>query len=82
MKHWNKIKWQKANAELANRPFADLFWDREEICVRCGRQHTIANAVHTRLHGYMCVCGSQEWKRANNASSGHAIGVSENPGES
>jgi len=64
MKPWNKVKWQKANADLANRPFADLFWNRDEVCVRCGRQHTIANAVHTRLHGYMCVCGSQEWKAA------------------
>lgn len=64
MKPWNKVKWQKANADLANRPFADLFWNRDEVCVRCGRHHTIANAVHTRLHGYMCVCGSQEWKAA------------------
>jgi hypothetical protein len=64
MKPWNKVKWQKANADLANRPFADLFWNRDEVCVRCGRQHTIANAVHTRLYGYMCVCGSQEWKAA------------------
>ena len=79
MKPWNKVKWQKANADLANRPFADLFWNRNEVCVRCGRQHTIANAVHTRLHGYMCVCGSQEWKAAEHPlhSDGGEAGANE-----
>lgn len=65
MKPWEKIKWQKSNIGLANRPFADLFWDADELCVRCGRPHTLDSAKHTRLYGYMCVCGSQEWARPN-----------------
>lgn len=64
MKPRNKTKWQKANADLANRPFLDLFWDAKELCVRCGLPHTLSNVIHTRLHGYECICGSQEWKSA------------------
>ena len=82
MKPWNKVKWQKANADLANRPFADLFWNRDEVCVRCGRQHTIENAVHTRLHGYTCVCGSQEWKAAEHSVQPTDGGLAQSDGES
>lgn len=63
MKLWNKIKWQKANAKLANSIF-DNFEVHNEVCARCGAERTFANMVHTRLHGHMCVCGSQEWVAA------------------
>ncbi len=29
-KPWNKIRWQAANARLANRPFENLFADKNE----------------------------------------------------
>jgi len=31
MKPWNKIKWQRANIVLANKPFADLFKEENEM---------------------------------------------------
>lgn len=33
---------------------------QDEVCTRCGGLFRYAK--HTRLHGYMCSCGNQEWK--------------------
>lgn len=33
-----------------------------EICVRCGRPYIMQNLIHTRLHGTLCVCGSDQWE--------------------
>lgn len=61
-KHSMRAKWNTANAKLANEPFANLFDDPSRVCVRCGREYTLANKKYSRLYGVMCVCGSQEWK--------------------
>lgn len=31
-------------------------------CARCGRPKILQNMIHTRLYGYLCVCGSDEWE--------------------
>lgn len=36
--------------------------NHHEECVRCHRPHCIKYMHHSRLHGYTCNCGSQEWK--------------------
>lgn len=36
--------------------------NHQEECVRCHSPHCIKSMHHTRLHGYICNCGSQEWK--------------------
>ncbi len=59
-----RAKWNTANARLANKPFENLFDDESRVCVRCGRPYTEANKKYTRLYGVMCICGSQEWKDA------------------
>jgi hypothetical protein len=59
-----RAKWNTANARLANKPFENLFDDESRVCVRCGRPYTEENKKYTRLYGVMCVCGSQEWKDA------------------
>lgn len=33
-----------------------------QVCTRCGRERTLRNLQHTRLHGYLCVCGNDAWK--------------------
>jgi hypothetical protein len=33
-----------------------------KFCTRCGRKKLLANLIHTRLYGYTCICGNQEWK--------------------
>lgn len=47
------------------------------VCSRCGRQKALANIKHTRLYGIMCVCGSQEWKAAE-----QSVQADECPGSS
>jgi hypothetical protein len=37
--------------------------DHEKLCTKCGREKCIQNMQHSRLYGYACVCGNQEWKR-------------------
>ena len=59
-----RAKWNTANARLANKPFENLFNDESRVCVRCGRPYIEANKKYTRLYGVMCICGSQEWKDA------------------
>lgn len=36
--------------------------NHQEECVRCHNPHCIKYMYHSRLHGYTCICGSQEWK--------------------
>lgn len=36
--------------------------NHKEECVRCHNPHCIKYMYHSRLHGYTCICGSQEWK--------------------
>ena len=36
--------------------------NHQEECVRCHNPHCIKYMYHSRLHGYTCTCGSQEWK--------------------
>lgn len=36
--------------------------NHQEECVRCHSPHCIKYMYHSRLHGYTCSCGSQEWK--------------------
>lgn len=50
------------------------------VCVRCGRQKTLANIKHTRLYGIMCVCGSQEWKAAEHGVEADALPCGHNQG--
>lgn len=35
--------------------------EKNKFCTRCGREKTLRNLKHTRLHGYLCVCGNDEW---------------------
>lgn len=35
----------------------------DEICTRCGSEKCIKRMMHTRLYGYKCRCGNQEWKK-------------------
>ncbi len=40
-----------------------MFIERpNSFCTRCGREKLLVNLVHTRLHGYQCICGNQYWK--------------------
>ena len=36
--------------------------NHQEECVRCHSPHCIKHMHHSRLYGYICNCGSQEWK--------------------
>ena len=63
MKPWNRIKFAAALKSRADHPLSN-FEVHDEVCARCGRERTFANMKHTRLYGYMCVCGAQEWVAA------------------
>lgn len=34
----------------------------DQVCTRCGAPRIMLYLVHTRLYGYQCICGNQEWK--------------------
>lgn len=36
--------------------------DHQMECARCGSPKCIKSMHHSRLYGYTCNCGSQEWK--------------------
>ena len=36
--------------------------NHREECARCHNPRCVRYMHHNRLHGYMCDCGSQEWK--------------------
>ena len=36
--------------------------DHQMECARCGSPKCIKSMHHSRLYGYVCNCGSQEWK--------------------
>jgi len=39
----------------------EMFGNGKNVCLRCGREKKLENLKHTRLYGYLCVCGSDEW---------------------
>lgn len=51
------MPYSEACVEFMREEFARI---GAKICTRCGAPFW--RAKHTRLHGYMCQCGNQEWK--------------------
>lgn len=48
--------------DIFTKPNCSPMCYHDQVCVECGRERCIKNMMHTRLHGYKCVCGSQSWK--------------------
>lgn len=44
------------------RPNCTPFCDHMQVCKKCSRARCVRNMRHSRLNGYECVCGSQEWR--------------------
>jgi hypothetical protein len=44
------------------KPDCSPVCNHQEVCVRCNRPHCVKSMVHSRLYGYVCVCGSQEYR--------------------
>lgn len=58
----NRLRYQ-------NMSFA---FDRpDEECTRCGLPNTSQYKVHSRLYGYLCLCGNQEWKPVKRTEPSH-----------
>ena len=52
------------NEELLEPPHSQIC-NHQEVCTKCGRVKCIYNMKHTRLYGYVCMCGEQDWKPIN-----------------
>lgn len=44
------------------KPNCSPMCEHDKECVRCHRPKCIKSMMHSRLYGYSCMCGSQEWK--------------------
>ncbi len=51
-----------APANQKPKPGVHFLEDPDQVCTRCGYEKIMMYMKHTRLNGYTCVCGNQEWK--------------------
>ena len=48
--------------DIYTKPDCSPVCNHREVCSRCGRPHCIKSMQHSRLHGYICYCGSSEYE--------------------